>query len=255
MSEQQQQQQQQQHQGEEEEPDRVEHATDGGLAVAQEAAATDAHHHHDGEEKAAAGGAPDITNLHSVKIDNLSFDLTPDEITDMFMEFGELGDVYVPRNHYTQKSRGFAFARFVDLQSAEAAIEAMNEKEIAGRIIRCTMADEKKPDTRGPFRERANDRGGYRRDDRHGGGGGGGDRPRGACYAFQRGECQRGDQCRFSHEAGAGGGGGGGGGGGYRERRYDGGASHGGGGHDRREPYQRGGYDDRRGGGGGGRPP
>ena len=73
--------------------------------MAQEAAATDAHHHHDGEEKAAAGGAPDITNLHSVKIDNLSFDLTPDEITDMFMEFGELGDVYVPRNHYTQKSR------------------------------------------------------------------------------------------------------------------------------------------------------
>ena len=32
-----------------------------------------------------------------------------------------------------------------------------------------------------------------------------------ACYAFQRGECDRGDSCRFSHGPGGGGGGGGGG--------------------------------------------
>eukprot|EP00339_Tiarina_fusa_P017522 CAMPEP_0117060486 /NCGR_PEP_ID=MMETSP0472-20121206/42055_1 /TAXON_ID=693140 ORGANISM="Tiarina fusus, Strain LIS" /NCGR_SAMPLE_ID=MMETSP0472 /ASSEMBLY_ACC=CAM_ASM_000603 /LENGTH=65 /DNA_ID=CAMNT_0004778681 /DNA_START=11 /DNA_END=204 /DNA_ORIENTATION=+ len=30
-------------------------------------------------------------------------------------------------------------------------------------------------------------------------------RSAGACYAFQRGECDRGDGCRFSHEEGAGG--------------------------------------------------
>ncbi|RYH15443.1 hypothetical protein EON65_31730 [archaeon] len=33
--------------------------------------------------------------------------------------------------------------------------------------------------------------------------GGGGDRPRGVCYSFQRGECTRGDGCRFSHEVSA----------------------------------------------------
>jgi|EP00505_MAST-04D_sp_SCG-Rhode-Island_P001832 cleavage and polyadenylation specificity factor subunit 4 len=57
-------------------------------------------------------------------------------------------------------------------------------------------------------------RGGYDR----GGRGGGGDRPRGVCYAFQRGDCSRGSDCRFAHESGGGGGGGGydrGGGGGY----------------------------------------
>jgi hypothetical protein len=36
-------------------------------------------------------------------------------------------------------------------------------------------------------------------------GGRGGDRPRGVCYAFQRGDCDRGDSCRYSHEEGAGG--------------------------------------------------
>ena len=33
----------------------------------------------------------------------------------------------------------------------------------------------------------------------------------GVCFAFQRGECERGNSCRFSHEGGGGGGGGGGG--------------------------------------------
>ena len=96
-------------------------------------------------------GPPDISNLHSVKIDNLSFDLSQEEITDMFSPYGEIGDVYVPRNHYTQRMRGFAFVRYVEKQSADAAIDAMHEKEIAGRVIRVGMAEEKKPDTRGPY--------------------------------------------------------------------------------------------------------
>jgi hypothetical protein len=57
-----------------------------------------------------------------------------------------------------------------------------------------------------------------------GGGGGGGfdpfayptaQRKTGTCYAFQRGECDRGDSCRFAHGPGGGGGGGGFGGGGF----------------------------------------
>lgn len=36
---------------------------------------------------------------------------------------------------------------------------------------------------------------------RGGGGGGGGGRPRGPCFDFQKGICNRGAECRFSHEA------------------------------------------------------
>ena len=166
-------------------------------------------------------GPPDISNLHSVKIDNLSFDLSQEEITDMFSPYGEIGDVYVPRNHYTQRMRGFAFVRYVEKQSADAAIDAMHEKEIAGRVIRVGMAEEKKPDTRGPYHSR--DRGYYRGD-------------RGGGYNNNRRDYYRG-------------GGYGGGGDRYRDRRNDSG-------HDRRDGgYYRGGgrdYDDRRGGYGGG---
>jgi len=45
-----------------------------------------------------------------------------------------------------------------------------------------------------------------------GGGFGGAGRKRGVCFAWQRGECFRGDSCKFSHEDDGGGGGGGGGG-------------------------------------------
>ena len=43
--------------------------------------------------------------------------------------------------------------------------------------------------------------------DGYGGGGGGGGGGAPVCYAFQRGECTRGDACRFSHTEGGGGGG------------------------------------------------
>ena len=50
----------------------------------------------------------------------------------------------------------------------------------------------------------------YSHDDSGGGGGGGGG-SKGPCYAYQKGNCDRGANCRFSHDGSGGGGGGGGG--------------------------------------------
>ena len=48
---------------------------------------------------------------------------------------------------------------------------------------------------------------------------GGVERPQGVCYNWQRGSCDRGDSCRFTHEGAAGTGGNGGGFGGERRER------------------------------------
>eukprot|EP01035_Chromulina_nebulosa_P027338 gene27338-35948_t len=122
--------------------------------------------------------------------------------------------------------------------------EFYQSKGFDNQPVRCKPCkDEKKARMDGGGGGRGGGRGG----DRGGGRGGGG----GVCYAFQSGNCDRGSQCRFSHEGGGGGGGGwsrGGGRGGDRGGYGDRGDRDRGG----RGGRGGGGYGDRDGGGRGG---
>lgn len=52
------------------------------------------------------------TNLFSfLKVDNLTYRTTPDDLRRVFERCGEVGDIYIPRDRYTRESRGFAFVR------------------------------------------------------------------------------------------------------------------------------------------------
>ena len=51
--------------------------------------------------------------LFSVRIGNeLPYDCKEDELREKFSEFGEIGDVYIPKHRDTGECRGFAFVRF-----------------------------------------------------------------------------------------------------------------------------------------------
>jgi len=104
-------------------------------------------------------GPPDVSKLHSLRVDNLSYDTTKEDLESDFKEFGEIGDVYLPRDKETRKSRGFAFIRFYDEKDAEEALAKMDGVRLDGREIRVSV----------PPPRRDDDSGGYR-----GGGGGGG---------------------------------------------------------------------------------
>jgi arginine/serine-rich splicing factor 2 len=69
----------------------------------------------------APKGPPDIAGLYSLKLDNVDFLLSGNELREMFVKYGEVGDVYVPRDHLTKQNRGFAFVRFKDRNDAEAS--------------------------------------------------------------------------------------------------------------------------------------
>ena len=122
----------------------------------------------------------------------------------------------------TGRSRGFGFVTFENVADAEDAVSGMAGFDLQGREIRVDRTNANAPrggrgggrgGDRGGRGGYGGDRGGYGGDrggyggdrggyggDRGGrGGGGGGDRPRGACYAFQKGECRYGDSCRFAH--------------------------------------------------------
>jgi len=55
---------------------------------------------------------PAIEGMTSLKVDNLTYRTTPDELKRVFGRYGDVGDVYIPRDKHTRESRGFAFVRY-----------------------------------------------------------------------------------------------------------------------------------------------
>lgn len=106
---------------------------------------------------------PKIDGMISLKVDNLTYRTTPEDLRRVFERCGEVGDIYIPRDRHTRESRGFAFVRFYDKRDAEDALEAMDGRMLDGRELRVQMARYGRPTS--PQR-----RGGGGRYDRRGGG-------------------------------------------------------------------------------------
>mmetsp|Transcript_13851 Transcript_13851/g.16702 ORF Transcript_13851/g.16702 Transcript_13851/m.16702 type:complete len:195 (+) Transcript_13851:85-669(+) len=88
---------------------------------------------------------PNIDGMYSLKVDNLTYRTTPEDVEDLFHRYGKIGDVYIPRNYNTGESRGFAFVRFFDERDAEDAVKAQDGREFNGRAIRVSFASRPRP--------------------------------------------------------------------------------------------------------------
>ena len=134
-------------------------------------------------------------------VGNLSYQMTDQELNDLFAEAGNVSSAQVVTDRYTGQSRGFGFVEMASDDEAQQAIAAINGRNVGGRAL---VVNESRP------RE---------------GGGGGGSRGGGGGYGGGGGSYGGGGGGR----SGGGGGGYGGGGGGSR----GGGGGYGGGGRDR----------------------
>lgn len=94
-------------------------------------------------------------NDKKLYLGNLPFSMTEDAVRELCSEHGEVTDVKLITDFNTGRSRGFAFVEFASTSEAEAAIEALHEKEVDGRQLFVKVARPKAP------REGGN-RGGYR---------------------------------------------------------------------------------------------
>jgi cold-inducible RNA-binding protein len=99
-------------------------------------------------------------------VGNLSYSANEDELRTIFEEHGTVVSAQVIMDRETGRSKGFAFVEMSSDQEAQAAISALDGKEIGGRVLK---VNEARP-----------------REDRGGGGGGGGGRDRGG-YGGGRG--------------------------------------------------------------------
>lgn len=117
-------------------------------------------------------------------VGNLSYGVTNDSLEQLFAQFGPVKSAQVITDRDTGRSKGFGFVEMADENSAQKAIQGLNDQEHDGRPL---TVNEARP-----------------REERGGGGGGG--------YGGGRGGGGGG--------RGGGGGYGGGGGGGGRGGRY-----------------------------------
>jgi cold-inducible RNA-binding protein len=76
----------------------------------------------------------------NIYVSNISFHTTEDVLKEMFSVFGEVNSVRIVVDKDTGLSRGFGFVEMSSHDAAEAAIKALDSKEIQGRSLRVSMA-------------------------------------------------------------------------------------------------------------------
>ena len=94
----------------------------------------------------ARGPPPDTSEMVSLKVDNLTYRTSADDIEYLFEKYGKIGDVFIPKDKFTRESRGFAFVRFYDKRDAEDAMDALDGRMYDGRDLRIQMAKYGRPD-------------------------------------------------------------------------------------------------------------
>jgi len=77
-------------------------------------------------------------------VGNLSNSITEDDLRDSFKEFGEIQSLKIITDRVTGNSRGFGFVEMPD-SAARKAMASLNDKDMKGRAVSVSEAQEKKP--------------------------------------------------------------------------------------------------------------
>ena len=108
-----------------------------------------------------------------IYVGNLNYNTNEDTLRGLFETHGEVVSVAVIKERFTDQSKGFGFVEMADENGANSAIAELNGKDIAGRQVRVSIAEDRPRSPRPP----RSGGGGY--GGGHGGGGGyGGGRDR-----------------------------------------------------------------------------
>jgi RNA recognition motif-containing protein len=89
----------------------------------------------------------------NIYIGNLSYEITDDEVKDLFSPHGEIASVSIIKDKHSGQSKGFGFVEMPNQAEAEEAIKALNESDLKGRNIKVNQAK--------PKEERPKRRSGY----------------------------------------------------------------------------------------------
>src|SRR5260370_22056468 len=108
-------------------------------------------------------------------VGNLSFNATENQLQDLFAAHGNVIEVDVIMDKFSGRPRGFAFVTMESKEAADAAVQALNGKDVDGRALTVNEARprEERPRSGGGC---GGGGGGYGGGRGGGGGGGGGNK-------------------------------------------------------------------------------
>jgi RNA recognition motif-containing protein len=110
----------------------------------------------------------------NIYVGNLAFTVTEEDLKKAFEAFGQVASANVIRDQYSNQSKGFGFVEMPESSEAQAAISALNGKELNGRALNVNEARPKTDRNRGGgFGGGGGGFGGGGGGGRRGGGGGG----------------------------------------------------------------------------------
>ncbi|MCH2048204.1 MAG: RNA-binding protein [Trichodesmium sp. ALOHA_ZT_67] len=76
----------------------------------------------------------------SIYVGNLSYEVTQDDLNDVFAEYGTVKRVQLPTDRETGRPRGFGFVEMKTEEEEQKAIDALDGAEWMGREIKVNKA-------------------------------------------------------------------------------------------------------------------
>ena len=83
----------------------------------------------------------------SIFVGNLSYEISQEDLVEVFKDYGEVKRVHVPVDKETGRKRGFAFVEMVSKGQETAAIEALDGADWMGRAIKVNQARDREERT------------------------------------------------------------------------------------------------------------
>ena len=88
----------------------------------------------------------------NIYVGNLPYNITEDELKDVFAEYGAVEKVTLITDKYTGESKGFGFIEMPTQSEAEEAVKSLDGNSVKGRNIKVNQA---RPRTDRPQRRRS----------------------------------------------------------------------------------------------------
>ncbi len=76
----------------------------------------------------------------NIYVGNLSYQLTENELAELFSEFGEVESAKIVMDRETGRSKGFGFIEMTNEEQGDAAINELDGKEVNGRNLKVNKA-------------------------------------------------------------------------------------------------------------------